>query len=521
MSYVGQEGHVASAKNRAVALRRVLLVTTVVLTLLGGVGLAGVGAAPPPDLAPALHGAVETQALTAGVGALALFVDPGTAYAYSTMDRDDYGGGSVAYTMTARGANVNIGTIPAAVIWAAPSCEPEPNGPCVLSGGLGTPNTGLHEAGGFPAYAEALYPPPPTESGASRERVYKCIVNKDAPGAAPTDGAPQDVCKSSDSVPMTAWAEAVGDDYRSFGFSRAIGFNIPGVLRVAGSESQSEVKAIEGGKLASTGHSVLRDVSVADGQIRFESSSARGSIVSGADGQAERSAACSFDGLTIGGEGVTLNELQAGEAKPLLDGVEQATGFRVEIVPPSPVATEVREGGKQVAECTGVRVLVTDVRTGSPVPVCTPPIDPTIPQCIPAFGNRFEFTFGRISVQQSVNTLSGPPATGASGLIDSGLLPGVASTPSADVLGANYAAPESPAGAVGAPAGPSASGSGGGGQQTASGPLQSAGSVGGRNLALIGGLTAAGATAILFVVLLLIGVVGSLATGGPLRIPGL
>jgi hypothetical protein len=45
--------------------------------------------------------------------------------------------------------------------------------------------------------------------------------------------------------------------------------------------------------------------------------------------------------------------------------------------------------------------------------------------------------------------------------------------------------------------------------------------IGGRNLALIGGLTAAAATAIGFVILLLIGVVGSLARGTPLRIPGL
>ena len=226
-------------------IRRLLTVATTVLALLGGVGLAGVGAAPPPDLAPSLHGAVETQALTAGVGALALFVDPGTAYSYSTMDRDDYGGGSVAYTMTARGANLNIGTIPAAVIWAAPSCDPDPNVPCVLSGGLGTPNTGLHEGGGFPAYAEALYPPPPVEgqgAGQSRERVYKCVINKDAAGAAPTEGSAQEICKSGGPVvPLTSWAEAVGDEVRAWGFSRAVGFEVPAVLQVAGSESQSEV----------------------------------------------------------------------------------------------------------------------------------------------------------------------------------------------------------------------------------------------------------------------------------------
>ena len=111
-----------------------------------------------------MHGAVETQAVTLGNGAAALLVDPGTAYAYSTLDRDDYGGGSVSYTMTARGANLNLGTIAYAVIWAAPSCDQKadpnaPNVPCVMSGGAtGTPDTGLEDAAGFPGYAEALYP---------------------------------------------------------------------------------------------------------------------------------------------------------------------------------------------------------------------------------------------------------------------------------------------------------------------------------------------------------------------------
>jgi hypothetical protein len=510
-----------------VALRRTLLVVTVALTLVGGVGLAGAGAAPPPDLAPSLHGAIETQALTLGVGALSLFVDPGTAYSYSTMDRDDYGGGSVAYTMTARGANLNIGTIPAAVIWAAPECHPEDpsqsNVPCILSGGHGTPNTGLHEGAGFPAYAEALYPPPPPENGANRERVYKCVLSKDAPGAEPTGGAAQDVCKQSDSIPLTSWAEAVGDSFRSFGFSRAIGFDVPGVLKVAGSESQSEVKAIEGGKLVSQGYSVLRDISIAGGQITIDSTRSTGSITSGSDGQADRAASCGFEGLTVGGEPMSLADLQAGDAQPLLDSIEQASGFRIQLIPPSPVVTEVREGGKHVAECTGLKVMITDLHTGSPVPVCAPPVDPTVPQCIPAFGNRFEFTFGRMSVQQSVNKFAGPSPGGASGLIDPGLLPGGAG---ADVLGTSLAAPgDTPAGDLGAPAptsggGAAAAPAANGNAFDANGGLQRAANLGDRNLALIGGLTAAAASAIGFVILLLIGAVGSLARGTPLRIPG-
>jgi hypothetical protein len=503
--------------------RRVLIVAVAAVAL-GGLGLAPGRAAAPPDLAPALHGAVETQAFTAGIGAVSLLVDPGTAYAYSTMDRDDYGGGSVSYTMTARGANLNLGTIALAVIWAAPECGEDPsgaNGPCVLSGGLGTPNTGLHEAAGFPAYAEALYPPPPKENGPSRETVYKCIVNKDAPGAAPTDGAAQDICKSSDAIPATSWAEAIGDSYRSHGFSRAVGFEIPGVIKVAGSESNSDVKAIEGGKLSSEGYSVLRDISLAGGQITIDSTRASGKVVSGSDGVADRSASCGFEGLTIAGQRVGMDDIDATSLKPLLDQVEAVAGFRVEILPPSPVVTEVREGGKQVAECTGIRVFITDMHTGSPVPVCTPVVDPTIPQCVPALGNRFEFTFGRISVQQAVNKFGGPPGAGASGVVDPGLLPDVGS-PGADVLGTSFNAPESPAD-IGAtppasasiPGGQASAGGGGGGSYASVVPVT------GRNLALIGGLTAAGASAIGFVILLLIGVVGSLATGKPLRIPGL
>jgi hypothetical protein len=281
------------------------------------------------------------------------------------------------------------------------------------------------------------------------------------------------------------------------------------------------VKAIEGSKLTSSGYSVLRDISIAGGQVTIDSTRSTGAITSGTDGQADRSAACGFEGLVVGGQPISSADLQAGDAQPLLDGIEQASGFRIEIVPPSPVVTEVREGGKHVAECTGVKVMITDIRTGSPVPVCGPPVDPMIPECIPAFGNRFEFTFGRMSVQQSVNSFSGPSPAGASGIIDPGLLP--ADGGGADVLGATFAAPDTPAGDLGAPA-PAPSGGAGapaGDTFSGTGSPQTVASIGGRNLALIGGLTAAAASAIGFVILLLIGVVGSLARGTPLRIPGL
>ena len=494
------------------------------------------GDAPPAELPASMHGAVETQALTLGTGALALFVDPGTAYAYSTIDRDDYGGGSVSYTMTARGANLNLGTLALAVLWAAPACEPEPNLQCIESGGTGGPNTGLHEAGGFPLYAEALYPPPPAESGPSRETVYKCAVNKDAAGAGLTGGAAQDVCKGSDAIPMTAWAEAIGKSYRSYGFSRAAGFDVPGVIHVGGTESRSDVKHAGGGKVLSEGLSTVNDITLAGGQIRIASSRAEGRVFTGAGDAGERSASCAFTGMTIGGQPVSADDLTSGDAKPLLDGVEQATGFRVELIPPTPAVTEVREGGKHVAECTGLRVNVIDVRQGSPVPVCAPPIDPTVPQCVPGLGNRFEFTFGRISVQESVNQFAS--AIGGSDLSSAlgelALPPASSSTApdDASVLGTEISAPSGGEdfAATGVPVASAGGGGGGGraptvGNANDDGGLESAAAPGvpieGKNLAAIGGLTAAAGIAVVGAILLLVGVVRSLATGGPLRLPSL
>jgi hypothetical protein len=101
------------------------------------------------------------------------------------------------------------------------------------------------------------------------------------------------------------------------------------------------------------------------------------------------------------------------------------------------------------------------------------------------------------------------------------LLPDVGGT-GADVLGTSIAAPESPAD-IGISSAPSPSGGGGSGQPSGAARTATYGAVvpvHGRNLAMIGALTAASASAIGFVILLLIGVVGSLATGKPLRIPG-
>jgi len=49
-----------------------------------------------------------------------LLVDPGPAYAYVTVDRDEFTGRHVSQTMTARGANLDPGAIAAAGVVGGP-----------------------------------------------------------------------------------------------------------------------------------------------------------------------------------------------------------------------------------------------------------------------------------------------------------------------------------------------------------------------------------------------------------------
>jgi hypothetical protein len=513
--------------NRVRVLTALVMLNVVAATTIVGVARAAVDA----ELPSAMHGAVETQALTLGNGALALFVDPGTAYAYSTMDRDDYalpgeggasGDGSLSYTMTARGANLNLGTIAYAVIWAAPDCSADGNYGCIASGGEGTPNTGLHEAAGFPLYAEALYPPPPAENGESREYVYKCVVNKDAPGAAPTGGSAQDVCKGSDAVPFTSWAEAPGDELRSTGFSRVAGFSTP-VLTVGTSVSHSDVRYIGKGKLQSNGSSAIHDIDILGGAVHIETSSVTAAIVSGTSGEPKRTAECTFGGVSINGQATSLKDISNGDVQKQLDEVAEATGYQVQIIPPSPVVLEQGEAGKQVASCRGVQVFITDLHQGSPVPACAPEVDPTVPSCVPAAGNRIELTFGSINVQQSVNDLAGGLDLGGGGLVGGDVsLPSTdypAATASLDTSTGTATSPSDVA--LSPPPASSADDTGVAVQSPSDVALngQLASSIGTRNIGAIGALTAAASAALLGGVLLLIGVVNALGNGGRFRFP--
>lgn len=503
------------------------------------IGLSSAGAAgAAEDLPESMHGAVETQAVTVGNGALSLLVDPGTAYAYSTLDRDDFGQGSVSMTMTARGANLNLGTIAYAVLWAPPSCSPSQNAPCALSGKYHEDgfNTGLHEAKGFPAYAEALYPAPPEGSGESQERVYKCIVNKDGPGSPPTSGQAEEICKSSDSVPMTAWAEVEKDDVRSSGFSRAGGFDVPNVLAVRGSESSSDVRPIAGGLVKSAGYSNVNGISVLGGAITVDNVYSSATVVSGIDGVdgKQSTSQCTFSGLKVNGQGFDTKaaELADPRLQAQLDQVAAQTGYKVDIVAPQETDVAQVDEGKFVSGCSGLQIKFTDLHTQAPVGLCYPGDTPSgVPSCVPALGNREELSFGRISVQQSVQSLAfsfpefdegglsvgggdfTEAAGGGTGSLAAGDSPALTGSGSGSGLGAG-------SGSVGKTAVPRvgrAAGSGSGANLSA----ENTSVLKKINSARVGALTAAAGVALVVGAMAMVGVVNSLASGQRFRMPGL
>jgi hypothetical protein len=522
-------------------------------SVMGSALAADSGKVDPAKLPKSLHGAVETKAFTFGtvlpplvpaVGSVLL--DPGPAYAYSSLDRDDYGEGNVNFTMTARGANIDGGPIAGAAMWAPANCD-DPNAqlPCALRNPMdpisdpkrksGAPpkqgDVGLETAAGFPLYAEALFPDQPAPAP-SRQRVYKCLVNKDANGAQPTTGQAQTICKQGgDSVPLTAWAEAVGDDIRSEGFSRAEGFASPGMFSVGPSESHSFVKPETDGTLHSSAYSTINSIDIGGGQIRIDQVRSEGDIKATADQVVSSTGNCTLSGLTIGGQRVQQssgNEIDPSGLKPLLDGVEQATKLRVEIVPPKPAQSTTVEGSKRVVSCAGLHIAITDERTQSLVPVCSPAAPPPppppgqpLPQCVPPLGVRYELSFGTLSVQESVNAFAGgfPDASGAAGL------PAVAGND----VSANPSVPDLPSADLGAGGVPTAL------NQTPFTPprttrtarpgnLRNTGAgykLIGQNLAQVAALTGGSAAALGLCVWFLLGVVDSVAKGTRLKLPGL
>jgi len=529
-------------RRSASTLARIAAASTLVVF---GTGVFSVGGAraddPVPaaaDLAPSIHGAVETQAITAGEGALSLLVDPSTAYAYSTLDRDE----GLNFSMTARGANLNLGADIYATIWAPPDCVAK-NAPCYLSGSYagGAPNTGLQEAKGFPFYAEALYPPPP--SGPSQERVYKCILTKDGPGGVPTGGSAGDVCKQSGSIPMTAWAETVGAEYRSTGQSRAEGLNIPGLVSVAASESFSDVRALPGKKARSTGYSNVSGINLLGGMITIDHVRSEGTVVSTVDNVETDTASCQVVGLNVLGTPYSTDaaSLASPQLQAALDQIAAQTGYQVVIIPPTGPKLGQVDGGKHVAACDGLEMTFTDTHqqvvplgavSSELPPLCADAFIPQAPPvCVPALGLRQELSFGRLNVQQAVNAVSLLDLNQDLGVptVDVGQPPAGTPATLAEAAGAGAAAASVPAATdsgAGATAITPATGTGTVRRAArvpaaGTGTYQVAAAHKPFNTRLIGGLTGAAVGALVLGVLFLIGVVNALASGRPLRLPGL
>src|SRR5438445_1700247 len=96
-------------------------------------------------------------------------------------------------------------------------------------------------------------------------------------------------------------------------------------------------------------------------------------------------ASCTMSGLKVNGQGVAMTggEFDYSQLRPLLDAVEAATKFHVEITPPTPPSTTVGLGGKRVGTCAGPSVTIIDTRTEPLVSACSPfSPDPHIPQCV-------------------------------------------------------------------------------------------------------------------------------------------
>ena len=499
-------------------------------------------------LPKSIHGAVETKAFTAGtvlpplvpkVGSI-LF-DPGPAYAYATLDRDDYGEGNVNYTMTARGANLDPGFIAAGgVFWPAPDCTgPDShNVPCITSGGSldkgkdpGTGvDTGLETAKGWPMYAEALYPDQPGQP--SNQTAYKCIFNKDVNGASPSKGQFSSACQQGgDSVPFTAWATAVGDNVTSEGFSRGAGVAAPGVFSLGSSESHSFVQPGNDGVLHTSGYATIHSIDIGGGQIKIDEVRSSADIKANSDKVVSEDGDCTMSGLTIGGQPVKLTggEFDPRAVQPLLDGVKTATQLEVDITPPTGVQKTTVEGAKRVVSCSGLHITITDLRTSTGI--CSPSAPPPppdgsglspVPQCVPPAGVRYELSFGTITAQESVNAFAGPPDSGGGG--------GAATSVLGNDVSANPSVPaEGPTADLGAGAPTSLS-------QTPFSPPRSVGRVGNgtqnvrnaagikyvtENLAAIAALTGGAAAALGLCVWFLLGVVDSVAKGTPLKLPGL
>lgn len=476
------------------------------------------------NLPTSMHGSVDTQSMIVGAGGFTLFFTPGPSYAYATFDYDRFDKGSPPdVKMVARGVMLNPGDTAGAVMWQPRSIQPplcgidpqkpqQPKDTTAFLLCLAQPTGATEEAAGFPGYAEAFYPP--FAGLPDRQHTHKCILNKDANGATPTGGSFGPAC---DAVPVGAApglanADTSIEDLSAVGFTRLAGASLTN-LAFGVSEAKSFIQPDNDGNLVTEGYSAIRNVNLFNGLVTIESVKNSARIVNkpGARDALEARAACTFDGLQIMGQGVPVDPKNGKPLtdgmKPLLDGARQA-GYDIQFVYPGGAFTGTdKTGNKRIASCEGLKIIITEIRAGSPTSA------------------RAEVDLGYIRVQSSVNNASldfgNTSASSSSDLSNPSVL-GVTTSnvtesspePVTTDTFAGAVPTETPSTeAVTATAsGPAATG------QAAAFPTKLV-KIGPRTAAVVG-WTLASTLAFGLAIWLLIGVVGALASGGPLRLPG-
>jgi len=494
------------------------------------------------NLPNAMHAEVENKAVILGTGAQGLFVDPGPAYSLANIDYTRYSEENFQLALKARGAVLDPGTIGGAVLWAAPTNAPITDSACNTQ--CKEVPTGLHEASGFPGYAEAFYP---DANSLDRQHTAKCLWNKDAAFANPTGGALQDTCRNdAEAAPAYAVADTWSDRLESRGFTRAAGATGSTLLSVGASEAMSNVKPTADGSLIAKGYASAKNIVLANGVITIGKVKATGEIDTKAGSGAPdvAKAACTADSVNVAGVDLPVDagsQINPAQFKPLHDAARDR-GFEITIIPPSKPVITTDAVGKHTVSCTGLQVIIDDVRQGianvggtnlcSPSPAPQIPGAPHIPDCVPAgSGLRLEYTFGAIKINAAASDFdvisvddtsdaAGAPTSEAAigtgfGSDDGGLSSSLGGSSVPSVLGSS----------IGAGSGTPSSSSGTPRRRAGTSGTQVAGttSLGGPkpvSRTTVAALTTATAAAIGGGVWLLIGVVMALATGSRLRLPG-
>jgi hypothetical protein len=467
------------------------------------------------NLPNAMHASVENKAVILGIGGASLFVDPGPAYSLANIDYTRYADDVPAdVAMKARGVVLDPGTIGGAVLWAPPNGtfgDASCNNQCMLL------PTGVHEAAGFPGYSEAFYP---DANGVNRQHTAKCLFTKDANEANPTGGALQNLCRNdAEATPSYAVADTFIDDLHSRGFTRVGGATGSTLISVGSSEALSDVRPTSTGKLVSLGYASASNILIANGVVQVGSIKASAEIDTepGTGAPAVAKASCVVDGLQIAGVDLPIDagsQIDPKQFKPIHDAA-LARGFDIQVIPPAKPLITTDSVGKHSASCSGVQIIVDDIRPDSPA------------------NTRFEFTLGAITVKSSSNRFSildslsdtvsnaVDDTTSTAGSVDSaGGFGGVASSggsPSAFDTGALSAT------GIGSTSGTGSTGAKSGSSKPQVLGNQTARSLGGQkpiSRTTVVALTTATASAIGGSIWLLIGVVMALASGTRLRLPG-